>query len=136
MKRSTWFKILSIASVTGALAVTAEARKPVDRNGDGVLQGEEIATAYKGNKQKREAAFVQLDVDKNGTLSKSEVGNEKAFKELNTNGDDVVTKNEFLYEIAEETTKTLDKVDSNDDGNVDQGEAGNAIERWKKKRGK
>jgi hypothetical protein len=130
-----WRKIVAAVALAGAFAGNADARERVDRNNDGVLQGEEIATAYKNNKAKREAAFTQLDADKNGTLSRAEVGNDKAFKELNTDGDDVITKNEFLYEIAENTTKKLDQVDSNNDGNVDQGEANSAAKRWKKKRG-
>ena len=135
MKRNTVTSVC-IATVAFAAVLTADARKLVNANGDSVITGDEIATAYAGNKEKRVALFNQLDTDHNGALSEAEVGSKSNLKKLDTDGNGAVSQNEFLFESAKATTKALDKTDSNDDGQIDQGEAQTVLEKVKARRNK
>ena len=128
----------SVCAATFAFAavLTADARKPVNANGDAVVTGDEIATAYAGNKERRIALFNELDADNNSVLSEAEVGSKSNMKKLDTDGNGSVTQNEFLFEAAKGTTKALDKTDKNDDGQIDQGEAQTVLEKIKARRGK
>ena len=134
MKHSMSITSVCIATFAFAAVLTADARKPVNANGDSVVTGDEIATAYAGNKEKRKQMFKDLDTDNNNVLTASEVGSKDTLKKLDTDDDGVVTENEFLFEAAKATTKALDKTDRNDDGQIDQGEAQTALEKWKARR--
>lgn len=129
---------MSVCAATFAFAavLTADARKAVNSNGDAVITGDEITTAYAGNKEKRIELFKQFDADHNNVLSEAEVGSKDTLKKLDTDGNGSVSQNEFLFEAAKGTTKALDKTDKNDDGQIDQGEAQTVLEKWKARKNK
>lgn len=85
----------------------------IDRNGDGVITGDELDAA-------RRAAFKRLDTSRDGRLTAAEIlivrgrGSEKRFLQMDTNRDGTVTLAEFLAAGR----ALLKRADRNGDGRL------------------
>ncbi|TPE47945.1 EF-hand domain-containing protein [Amaricoccus solimangrovi] len=103
----------TIALALGALpalaqGIPAQGLAAVDKNGDGVVTRDEMIATM-------DAAFVQLDTDRDGYLSAAEAEvtiTSEQFAAADTNGDGRVSKEEFITVIVADFNDS----DKNGDG--------------------
>jgi Ca2+-binding EF-hand superfamily protein len=107
--------------------------RAADKDGDGALTREEARRSMPSVYRR----FKEIDADNDGKVTREEI--EAAFSKrareererlmaLDTNHDGVITRDEILRN-ASASSRAIDSIDTNKDGNISQGELDNFIQR-------
>jgi len=108
--------------------------RAADKDGDGTLTREEARRSMPSVYRR----FNEIDTDKDGKVTRGEIeaafskrANEERqrFKALDANGDGVITRDEILRHNASASSRAIDSIDTNKDGNISQSELDGFIQR-------